>query len=63
MGPGHLAGAVTVERGEALARFAVLRGHLGNDAPLTRSAREAGIPRVTLQRWPARCRQDGLAGL
>ena len=48
---------------KAMARFAVLRPHLEDDVPLARAAREAGVPVRTAQRWLARFRQDGVAGL
>ena len=44
-------------------RFAVLRPHTEDDMPLTRSARNADVPLRTVQRWLARFRQDGVAGL
>jgi putative transposase len=47
----------------AMARFAVLRPHLEDGVPLTRAATEAGVPLRTAQRWLARYRRDGLAGL
>ena len=48
---------------QAMARFAVLRPHLEDGVPLTRAATEAGVPLRTAQRWLARYRRDGLAGL
>ena len=50
-------------RAEAMARFAVLRPHIEDDVPLTRAARDAGVPLRTARRWLARFRQDGVAGL
>ena len=50
-------------RAQAMARFAVLRPHLEDDAPLARAAADAGVPLRTAQRWLARYRRDGLAGL
>jgi len=50
-------------RRQATARFAVLRTHLEDGVPLTRVASGAGVPLRTAQRWLARYRQDGLAGL
>lgn len=47
----------------AMARFAVLQPHLEDEVPLTRTATEAGVPLRTAQRWLARYRRDGLAGL
>ena len=49
--------------GQAMARLAVLRPHLDDDVPLTRTAAAAGVPLRTAQRWLARFRRDGLAGL
>ena len=49
-------------RAQAMARFAVLRPHLEDDAPLARAAADAGVPLRTAQRWLARYRRDGLAG-
>ena len=48
---------------QAMARFAVLRPHLEEGVPLARAAGEAGVPLRTAQRWLARYRRDGLAGL
>ena len=48
---------------QAMARFAVLRPHLEESVPLTRAAREAGVPLRTTQRWLARYHRNGLAGL
>lgn len=50
-------------RAEAMARFAVLRPHLEDEAALTVAARAGGVPLRTAQRWLARYRQDGLIGL
>ena len=50
-------------RGQAMARFAVLRPYLEEDVPLTRAAGEAGVPIRTAERWLARYRQGGLASL
>jgi putative transposase len=47
----------------AMERFAVLQPHLENDVPLTSAARHGGISIRTAERWLARYRQDGLAGL
>ena len=44
-------------------RFAVLQPHLDEDVPLARAARQAGVPIRTAERWLARYRQRGLAGL
>ena len=40
-----------------------LRAHLEDGVPLTRVAAQSGIPHRTLQRWLARYRAGGLAGL
>jgi len=50
-------------RGQAMARFAVLRPYLEEDVPLTRAAGEAGVPIRTAEHWLARYRQGGLASL
>jgi putative transposase len=57
--------AAPSEEGQARAmtRFAILRPHLEEGVPLTRAAREAGVPSRTAQRWLARYHRDGLAGL
>jgi putative transposase len=51
------------QRQVAMARFAVLQPHLEEDVPLARAARQAGVPIRTAERWLARYRQKGLAGL
>jgi putative transposase len=48
---------------QAMTRFAVLRPFLEEGVPLTRAAVDAGIPLRTAQRWLARYRKSGLAGL
>ena len=58
-----LAGRGEEGRARAMARFAVLRPHLEEGVPLARAAGEAGVPPRTAQRWLARYRRDGLAGL
>jgi putative transposase len=50
-------------RAEALRRWEVLRAHLENGVPLARVAAQSGIPHRTVQRWLARYRAGGLAGL
>ena len=50
-------------RAEALRRWEVLRAHLEDGVPLARVAAQSGIPHRTLQRWLARYRVGGLAGL
>ena len=51
------------QRQVAMERFAVLQPHLDEDVPLARAARQAGVPIRTAERWLARYRQRGLAGL
>ena len=51
------------QRRQAMTRFAVLRPYLEGDAPLARTARDAGVPIRTVERWLTRYRRDGLAGL
>lgn len=46
-----------------MARFEVLKAHLHDSVPLARAAAEAGVPLRTVQRWLARYRAAGLAGL
>lgn len=48
---------------QATARYEVLRPHLDDTVPLPRAAADAGVPRRTAERWLARYRRDGLAGL
>jgi len=48
---------------EAMERFAVLRPHLEEGVPLGRAARRGGVPLRTAERWLARYRESGLAGL
>ena len=47
----------------ALARYRMLRPALDRAVPLTRLAREAGVPLRTAQRWVAAYHRHGLAGL
>ena len=51
------------QRQSAMERFKVIRPHLEDDAPLAHAARQAGISVRTAERWLARYRQSGLAGL
>lgn len=51
------------QRQVAMERFAVLQPHLEEDVSLARAARQAGVPIRTAERWLARYRQRGLAGL
>ena len=62
---GHrlLAAYTEAERHEAMRRFAVLRPHLNDGVPLPEAARDAGVPLRSVQRWLARYRATGLAGL
>ena len=57
--------ATLTEEGQAqaMAHFAVLRPHLEDSVPLGHAADAAGVPLRTAQRWLARYRRDGLAGL
>lgn len=50
-------------RAKALGRWRVLRPHLEDGVALVDAAREAGVPERTAQRWLARYRDGGLAGL
>jgi putative transposase len=50
-------------RREAMERFAILRPHLEDGAPLPEVAASAGIPLRTAERWLARYRADGITGL
>jgi len=50
-------------RADAHERFALLRPHLEEGVPLTRVAADHGVPLRTIQRWLARYRRDGMAGL
>jgi putative transposase len=58
-----LAACTEEERQEAMVRFAVLRPHLNEGIPLSEVARDAGVPLRSVQRWLARYRATGLAGL
>ncbi|WP_422935009.1 Mu transposase C-terminal domain-containing protein [Sinomonas sp. P47F7] len=51
------------QREQAMARYGVLRAHLEDGASLVVAARQAGVPLRTAQRWLARYRESGLAGL
>src|ERR1700752_1408710 len=51
------------QRQLAMTRFAVLQPHLEEEVPLARAAEHAGVPIRTAERWLARYRQLGLAGL
>ena len=51
------------QRVQAQQRFALLRPHLEDGVPLPHLARQHGLNGRTLERWLARYRRDGLAGL
>jgi len=61
--PASFAALSEDQRVQAMARLTVLRPHLDDGVPLTRTAAAAGMPLRTMQRWLARYRRDGLAGL
>lgn len=61
--PPPLTGLSEAARATALARHQALRPHLEDGVPLTRVADKAGVPLRTAQRWLARYRVGGLAGL
>ena len=48
---------------DAQARWQVLRLHVEDQVPLARLARETGVGLRTLERWKARYRAHGFAGL
>src|SRR3954467_12824439 len=58
-----LAADTEEERQEAMRRFAGLRPPLNDGVPLPEAARDAGVPLRSVQRWLARYRATGLAGL
>src|SRR5258705_6560110 len=58
-----LATCTEEERQEAMGRLAVLRSHINDGVPLPEAARDAGVPFRSVQRWLARYRATGLAGL
>ena len=61
---GPAAALSEADREAAMARYtAVLGPHLEDNQSLTRAAAAAGVPLRTAQRWLARYRRDGLAGL
>jgi putative transposase len=51
------------ERTRALERYRMLQPCVEHDVPLTHVARHHGLPLRTAQRWLARYRRDGFAGL
>jgi hypothetical protein len=58
-----LAGLSDDQRRRAMDCFAVLGPHLDDDVSLAAAARYAGVPIRTAERWLARYREAGLAGL
>jgi putative transposase len=58
-----LTGLDESRRAEAMTRFEVIRPAIEDGVPLAACAAEAEVPLRTAQRWLARYRQDGLAGL
>ena len=52
-----------IQRDRAMARFAVLRPHLEDGAPLAQAARAANVALRTAERWLSRYRAAGLTGL
>ncbi len=62
-GSDALVGLSEAQRALALERYALLQPHLDDGVPLACVARAAGVPLRTAQRWLARYRADGLAGL
>ena len=61
--PRHLTGLTEAQRDQAMARWQVLRPHIEDGVPTSRLAMQCGVAARTLQRWAARYRADGLAGL
>lgn len=61
--PRTLATLSETERAYALTRFHTLQPYLEGHTTLAALARAQGLPLRTLQRWTARYRQHGLAGL
>ncbi|HMD92202.1 MAG TPA: helix-turn-helix domain-containing protein [Trebonia sp.] len=61
--PRHLADLTEAQRDQAMARWQVLRPQIEDGVPLARLAGHGGVADRTLQRWAARYRADGLAGL
>jgi putative transposase len=59
----HLADLTEAQRDQAMARWQILRPHVEDGVPLARLAGHCGVADRTLQRWAARYRADGLAGL
>jgi putative transposase len=59
----ELAGLSEAGQEQAMRRWVVLRSHLQDGVALAETAREAGLPLRTVQRWLARYRAAGWAGL
>lgn len=53
----------SAQRDEAMNRFCILKPHLENSVSLTDVAKNAGVSLRTAERWLARYKKDGLAGL
>ena len=62
-GPPALTALNEADRAEAHRRWLILRAHLEDGVALSQVAAETGIRHRTLQRWLARYRSTGLAGL
>lgn len=58
-----LSGLSETERALAFERFELLRPSLEGEVPLTRVARDRGIPLRTARRWAGQYRREGLVGL
>ena len=61
--PQALTALKEADRAEAHRRWLILRAHLEDGVALSQVAAETGIRHRTLQRWLARYRNTGLAGL
>ncbi len=61
--PPDVAALTEKQRQVAMERFAVLRPHLEDNVSLAQAARDARVAVRTAERWLARYRQMGLAGL
>ena len=61
--PPALTALTEADRAEAHRRWLILRAHLEDGVALSQVAAETGIRHRTLQRWLARYRSTGLAGL
>jgi putative transposase len=58
-----LTGLNETQRSQALQRWRILRPHVEDAVPVARVAADADVPERTAQRWLARYRAGGLAGL